>query len=66
MLLRTCLKFCQFQSGVTFKSVAYKKRVYTNLFGIDLAKKLVNLSSGAPVDDTAAEIVLDVSDDGNI
>ena len=60
--------FRQFQSGVAFKSAAYKKRVYINPFGIDLGKKnkIVNLSSGAPVDNIVAEIFLDVSDNGNI
>ena len=40
---------------------------YINPFGTDLDKpKLVNLSSGAPVDDAVAEILLDVFDNGNI
>ena len=40
---------------------------YINPFGMDLDKsKLGNLSSGAPVHDTVAETLLDVSDNGNI
>ena len=40
---------------------------YINPFGMDLDKaKLVNLSSGAPVDDAVAEILLHVYDNGNI
>ena len=40
---------------------------YINPFGMDLDKvKLVNLISGAPVDDTVAEILLHVYDNENI
>ena len=38
-----------------------------NPFAMDLDKaKLVNLSSGAPVDDAVVEILLHVYDNGNI
>ena len=40
---------------------------YINQFGTDLDKtKLVNLRSGAPVDDVVTEILLHVYDNGNI
>ena len=40
---------------------------HINPFGMDLDKpKLINFSSGGPVDDAAAEILLDVFDNGNI
>ena len=40
---------------------------YINPFGTDLDKeKLVNLRSGAPVDDVVTEILLHVFDNGKI
>ena len=40
---------------------------HINPFGMDLDKpKLINFSSGGPVDDAVAEILLDVFDNGNI
>ena len=41
MLLRICLVFCQFEHGIAYKSVAYKKSVY---FTIEEAK--LKLSGG--------------------
>ena len=40
---------------------------YINPFSMDLDKeKLLNVSSGAPVDDAVAEILMHVYDNGNI
>ena len=39
MLLSICLTFCQFQSCVAYKSVAFKKTVYVSIFSWYLKKR---------------------------